>query len=183
MDAGMHFDVGRWKLDVRRSHSPSSFASGFTLIELILVMLILSIVAALVVPSLRNFGTGRTNKDAADQIVNLTRYARDQAVIQAREYRLNFDPAHAVVWLTMEDGGVYQPPTDDFGKQFNVGQGESISTDAPNHKDGVYVEFRPTGRTDPARIWLTDKMGGTIEVACASATDGYALVPAAEMTR
>lgn len=147
------------------------------------MMVILAIVAALIVPSLRAFGVGRNNSNTATLIVGLAHYARTQAVTEGRTYRLNFDPAGNAVWLTLEDGGVFQSPSSDYGQRFNLPEGEQLRTDAAAHPDGQYVEFHATGRTDPAHVWLTDKLGDKIEVACASATELYRILPAAEMTQ
>ncbi len=88
---------------------------GFTLIELIMVMAIIAIIAAIVAPSLRGFGIGRKTNDAADQIVALAQYAHVQAISQGRTYRLNFDPLARTYWLTMQYGGAFQPPPNEFG--------------------------------------------------------------------
>jgi len=45
------------------------------------------------------------------------------------------------------------------------------------HQDVLpYVEFEPSGRTDPAQIRLTDKLGGEIDIECPSATEGFRIV-------
>jgi Tfp pilus assembly protein FimT len=42
------------------------------------------------------------------------------------------------------------------------------------HAQGqVYVEFQPTGRTDPATIRLDDAEGHSVQIVCASPTDGF----------
>src|SRR3954469_22536616 len=85
---------------------PSSFilsASAFTLLELILVMTILTLVVTLLAPSLRGFGIGRANHNAATMVVSLAKYARTQAASEGRTYRLNLDPQSRAFWLTAED--------------------------------------------------------------------------------
>jgi prepilin-type N-terminal cleavage/methylation domain-containing protein len=45
--------------------------------------------------------------------------------------------------------------------------------------DSHYIEFTPTGRTDPMTIEITDGSGHSIQIACASPTEGFHVVEAA----
>src|SRR5437763_11469882 len=66
-----------------RVHSRPLAVSGrraFTLIELILVMALMSIVIALIAPSLSNFFRSRTLDSEARRFVSLTRYVQSRAV-------------------------------------------------------------------------------------------------------
>ena len=162
--------------------SRPSNPTGFTLIELILVLAILAIVAAAVIPSLRVFGAGRSNNDMATLVIGLANYARTQAIAEGRTYRLNLDAR--TLWLTADLDGTFQPPDSDFGKRFEAANGVQLWSDvAPHDPDGQFIEFHASGRTDPARIKLTDKMGGTIEVACVSATELFSIVPLSEASQ
>jgi type II secretion system protein H len=80
-----------------RSNTPRR--AGFTLIELVLVMGLLTIVLAVAFPSLRNFFRGRHLDSEARRFLSLTRYAQSRAVsegvpmvlwidVQARTYGL-----------------------------------------------------------------------------------------------
>jgi type II secretion system protein H len=162
---------------LRRSKS-----SGFTLVELILVLAILALVAAAVAPSLRGFGVGRSNSDTATRILALAKYARSEAVNDGRTYRLNFDVNELAFWLTVQNGGAFQPAVGDFGDRYQAGDGVArLQVDLPAQPDGVYVAFGPTGRTDPVQIRLTDKLGGVIGLACLSATEEFRILRPEEM--
>lgn len=54
--------------------------AGFTLIELVLVMLLLAVVLAFAVPSLTRFTTQRTLEDETTRFLALTRFARNEAM-------------------------------------------------------------------------------------------------------
>ncbi len=100
------------------------FPAGFTLVELIVVMVILAIVAGVVAPSLSHFRMGRSNANTANQIVALAQYARTQSASEGRTYRLNFDPDHGEFWLTAQGpSGTYDPPNGDYGQHFDVSDG------------------------------------------------------------
>jgi prepilin-type N-terminal cleavage/methylation domain-containing protein len=96
---------------------------GFTLIELILVMVIMAVAAALVIPSLRGFTIARTTDNATTLILSLAEYARVQAVSEGRDYRLNFDTQSETVWLTVLDDGTYGPPNNDYNEHFKLPKG------------------------------------------------------------
>jgi len=151
--------------------------------ELILVMLIIAIAAALLAPSLVSFQAGRANNDSATLILSLAGYARTQAVSQGRTYRLNLDLSKNAVWLTAGNAGVFTGLTDDYGQQFPISAASQMKTDIALRADGQYVEFQSNGRTEPAKIWLTDKYGRTVEVACDSSTEMFRIVPTAEMSQ
>lgn len=171
-------------MQITAMHNRRSNPTGFTLMELILVMVILAIVVAAVAPSLRVFGVGRSNNDVATLIVSLAGYARTQAVTEGRTYRLNIDPPSRAVWLTADTNGDFQPPTSDLGSRYVAAEGIQLWTDvAARPPDGQYIEFHPSGRTDPARIRLTDKLGGTIDVACTSATEMFRILSPEEAAR
>jgi prepilin-type N-terminal cleavage/methylation domain-containing protein len=177
---------------------------GFTLIELIMVMVILAIAVGAVAPTLRTFTEGRKTKDAASQIVGLAAYARTQSISEGRIYRMYFDATDRQYWLAADNGGSFGPPTGDFGQKFatpansrmqvdvtqavtplaeqdNLTQG--MGSNQPKQDINPYVQFLPSGRTDPVKIILTDSLGTVIEIACQTPTEGFRIVPPAEMTQ
>jgi len=168
-------------LEIEMLYSRSR-TSGFTLIELILVMLILVFVVAMIAPSLRGFGVGRRKNDMATLIVGVANYARTQAVTEGRTYRLSFDPQNPAFQLTVQAGTVFQPLRNDYGNRVDFVDGIRVKTDIAQQPDGVHIDFHPDGRTDPAHIWLTDKLGDSIEVACESATEMFRVLTPQEMT-
>ncbi|MGD0464131.1 MAG: type II secretion system protein [Tepidisphaeraceae bacterium] len=191
--------------------------SGFTLIELILVMLIIAIAAGMLAPALGTFTAGRAVDNLSRQIVAVAQYAHAQAISEARTYRLNFDEGSRQFWLTADDGGgTFNPVKGDFSSRTTAPEGVRMQvqvTPQPNtnlllpqnvqqqqipqsgtslngqqagaagsimqnlHAQGLYVEFQSTGRTDPATIVLTDAGGHTTQVACASPTEMFQVVP------
>jgi len=164
----------------RRSHP-----AAFTLIELIMVLVILTLVVAAVAPKLRMFGAGQSMKDRARLIVGLAQYCRTQAVTQGHTYRLNVEPSTRKMWITTDNGsGTYEAPGNEFGAQFELPDNLSMTSDFPTHDpDGQYAEFRPNGRTDPGKVQLTNGDGDIVEVSCASPTELFRVLPPGEVTK
>jgi hypothetical protein len=104
-------------------------------------------------------------------------------VSEGRTYRLNFDPSKNVVWLTAGNAGIFAALNNDYGDQFPMSTVSQMKTDITARSDGTYVEFQSNGRTEPAKIWLTDNYSRTVEVACESSTEAFRIVPTAEVSQ
>ncbi len=77
-------------------------SSGFTLIELTLVLVIMAAVFALVIPRLRD--PGRSELEAQSHHLVLTfRLLRSEAVLNGSAYRLNYDLDEQRYWVTPGD--------------------------------------------------------------------------------
>ena len=67
--------------------------NGFTLIELILVILILGIIAGVAVPSIRGIMDETTLDEATQEVVNALRYARNLAIQDNSTRLVDFNPS------------------------------------------------------------------------------------------
>ncbi|CAA9403069.1 MAG: hypothetical protein AVDCRST_MAG64-1828, partial [uncultured Phycisphaerae bacterium] len=168
---------------------------GFTLMELILVLLILTVIVGITIPSLRGPAAKRGIDECSGQLLALAQYARSQAVSEGVAYRLNVDAANGVYYLTRQDGPDFYELGHEFGRQFEVPEGIEVQWDdafltqqlqaaeatgqvLPERVAAAvpYVEFRPSGRTDPALIRLTDRDGEVTQVLCPSSTETFRIV-------
>ena len=100
---------------------------GFTLLELVLVMMIVMAALALAAPSMGGWGRTTKVRDAGDQFLAVTRWARSQAIADARIYRLNIDSDAGRYWLTMQEGETFVELGKNFGQAFAVPDGFSIA--------------------------------------------------------
>jgi type II secretion system protein H len=148
--------------------------SGFTLLELVLVLTILAVVLAAVAPTLSGFAAGRKPQDAAAQFVALARYARSQAIADGSTYRILFDPAQSRWWLAGEDSG-NNPITGPYGRMFVAAEGVQMETDAPVVNGVPTLHFEPTGRSEPAAVRFIGPRS-TVQVECVLPIDEFHVV-------
>jgi len=155
-------------------------AGGFTLLELILVLLIISVVLAMAAPSLRGFVRGRRTADAASQLLAMTQWARSQAAAEGCLYRLNVDAQAGTYWLSVERGGAFVKLDGEYGRHFRLPDGVTASLETPANNSAAYIRFRPNGRCDEATIELRGRQGEVFRVTCDSATERFRIASAEE---
>src|ERR1700754_2627111 len=124
-----------------RSNQPR----GFTLIELIIVLMIITVVVDIVSPNLTGFTLGRMNRNTATGILAMTHYARTKAVTEGRTYRLNYDERAGTMYITYEPAGAIVTPGDEFNAPLTIDSRIRVETDIPKQTDGQYIEFHATG--------------------------------------
>ncbi|MBI1371550.1 MAG: type II secretion system protein GspH [Phycisphaera sp.] len=152
-------------------------AAGFTLIELIVVMLIIATTLAIAAPSLRGFARGQALDQAARSIVTLTDYARDMAISEGRPYRLTLDAERNTYRLTAQNGGVYETLGTDLGRTFEI----PVSIDArwvtpvEGDVEGT-ITFDPGGRGDTAEIVLVAPGGYGVSIRNDSPAERFHIV-------
>ncbi len=147
-------------------------------------MTIMTIMVAIIAPSLRGFAIGRRTNNAANAIVSLSNFARAQSASESRRYRLNIDASNRAAWLTYEDdNGNFVGSNNDNAQRYEADPGVTMRTDLSQQADGVYVEFKPTGRCDPASVEFMDAIGNDIVVSCQSPTELFHILPSGAAVR
>ncbi|WP_428937146.1 pilus assembly FimT family protein [Fontivita pretiosa] len=177
----------------------SARLGGFTLLELVLVLVIIATVMAMAAPSLRGFSRGARQRDTAEELLAMTRWARTYATTQGVVCRLNIDTAAGRFWLSEQQpgSGQFTQIGSSFGRVYTAPAGVQIEVlpprDAllPGRQDAaamqqtqrivtagstVAIDFYPTGRTRPVRIRLTDEGRYPIEIECASPAELFHIV-------
>lgn len=161
---------------------PLSCPDGFTLLELILVMVIISTVLAMAAPSLRGFFSSRKIHDAAANILSLVRYARSQAISEGLTYRLNIDSEKGVYWLTSNREGAFSELNKEFGREFLLPADTTVKLEKEDDKTKAekYIAFFPQGMAETGTITLTDRSGDVIEITSPSPAETYRIVESEE---
>lgn len=151
---------------------------GFTLLELVLVLLVAALMLAMAVPALRPFVAGREAEQAAGELVAMARLARSLAISEAREYRMHVDAEYGELWLShaeMEAGERLEMP-----RARPVVLPEDVwltwLADAQTAGRG-YVRFMPDGRCDPSTFELLGRRGDPVYVASRAGHEAYAVRP------
>jgi len=151
-------------------------SAGFTLLELVLVMLIMCTVLGMAAPSLRGFFASRKTADAATQIVALTQLARSLAVCEGRLYRLNVDCESGSYWLTAQRFGAFERVKRDYGRTFLLPDGTACELERDDDvASRDYIQFYPDGSQDAATIVLADRQGSTLAIACPSPAESFSV--------
>jgi prepilin-type N-terminal cleavage/methylation domain-containing protein len=177
LSAGLPRRTSVWSRNQQSAFSNHRFKTGFTLLELILVMVILSTVLAMAAPSLRGFFASRRSEDTAAQILALTRLARSQAISEGVIYRLNFDTQKRTYWLTAQQAGAFEKLDTGFGRVFTLPKDVILELEELEEKDrDVFLAFTPHGTATAGTIRLIDRSGRAIEVTCPTTTESFSIV-------
>jgi type II secretion system protein H len=157
----------------------SQRAPGFTLVELILVMGLLAIVAALSAPLLSNSIRQRNLDDEATRLVAMTEYAREEAASQGIPMVVSFDERSRTVIVEPKTGfeadekRILQYP---LGAEIQLSIQDARRT---NRGDRAAVEFTPEGvpTSDSAEVFeLKDRYNGAVSVTRTADRWGYEIV-------
>lgn len=148
--------------------------SGFTLIELIAVLMIVALVMAIAAPNLRGFARGARLRDAAADFVASTQFARLNSATTAATHR-----------ILVEGGGMNWTMEIQEGEAFQRVEGPDAHPDQPlpegyrveiTDLSGApleAIEFYPTGRTTPARVRITNPDGKYLDLEAVTPTDAF----------
>ena len=136
-----------------------SSQAGFTLIELIAVMIIIGLVLAVVFPRFSGMGTTYLKTDAS-KLQTLITYLYEAAETRNLYYRMNFDmEGESVLVESSRDGVEFIPEADRglgvlrFSPGVDLAEVEVAGLGTTNTGE-LRVVFTPTGRTRPFRVNL-----------------------------
>ncbi len=120
---------------------------GFTLIELILVMLVLSTVLALAAPRLSGFMWGRNLQEEVRRLLALSRYGRSLAVSQSTPMHLWVNPEEGSYGLAPFAGYTVEDEKD-FTYHLPEGMRFEVDSDQLDENGRSYISFWPDGTID-----------------------------------
>lgn len=167
---------------------PSSRRRGFTLIELILVMIVVFTLATIVAPRFSDFFPALQVRKSTEHLLAWARKARAEAALTGNRQRLYLDSSKRRFWIEHEPRPIKQPGNfvalsgawaEELlpdGVEFESIEG--AETDAAG--GGRYVEFRPDGTSSEATVILSNDVGDRQTLRVEAATSKITIEQAAE---
>ncbi|HEY2933291.1 MAG TPA: prepilin-type N-terminal cleavage/methylation domain-containing protein [Acidobacteriota bacterium] len=139
-------------------HNPQSSIrnpSGFSLLEVIVVLLIVSIAGAVVMPSMRTGLSGMRLEAKGRDLATLCRSARILAVGQQSVYRVAVERDKNRIFLA----DAYHEKVRDFELTDEI-QIDAVKYEGnDDHEQVLFINFYPNGRADEAEVWLKNNRG------------------------
>ncbi len=141
---------------------------GFTLLELLIVMLVISLVLALSYPSLSRGSTALHLRAAGRDVLNTFRYAREKAVSEQIGMKVTVDREKQRLFLSnyLGDGNrEYVLPPDVKIQRIARANNEIL-------EGALVVRFLPNGSADSAEIMLQSDTGSSLRIISDPITGG-----------
>jgi len=167
---------------------PPAGRRGFTLVELIAVMVLLLTVASLVTPRMSAFFRGRALSGEAQRVLSLLHYARSQAATEAVPVVVWFDPVRLAYGVEPAPGfgGLGEVRRLEFTLEPSLRvevavTGPELVSEQDDERLGLAgdrpaIRFNPDGFPDPAappRVVLRQNEGSALEIALTANRLGY----------
>jgi general secretion pathway protein H len=141
--------------------STISHSRGFTLIELVVVIVVLGVMIGLVIPTMGEM-TGANLRRSTRHLTGMIRFLRDDAQAKKAVYRLRFDIQGGHYWaealtVTSEETAEFKRLPSAISTEASLsGQTTFRDVKAGSHPDDPYILFTPDGWVEKAFIHLRD---------------------------
>ena len=141
---------------------------GFTLLELLIVVLVIAMVLAVSYPSLSRGSASIHLRTTGRDVLNTFRYAREKAVTEQIGMKVTVDRQHQRLILANDlgDGSrTYPMPTDVKIHRIALGGNEIMEGPVP-------VRFLPNGSSDAVEVLLKSDAGSFLRIISDPITGG-----------
>jgi len=132
---------------------------AFTLLELLIVMVIISMVFAFVGPRLADSLTKLNSKTAAKKIASCLRYARSRTVSEKVRYLCEFDFEKKTVTIEKQKPGSLEPqtPNPEPAPAYHLPEGVRFKAAAGDTEAVFQIVFYPVGNSSGGEIIVSDE--------------------------
>lgn len=146
---------------------------GFSLLELLVVLMVITIIAAAVIPVFSGAFANLQRDHAIRDIVAMMKYAQERAIADSVEHRVYLDEENGRFWLMrlkgIEDGEkIFVNPAEPWGTPQSLPdkvEFQRLTAQRDRDRDAHYVAFYPTGACDYATIRIVDDDRNRIQIA------------------
>ncbi len=138
--------------------------TGFTFLELIVVLALLAIISAIIVPVYVRSMNGIQMRSARNDLIGTLRYIQELSVQESREYRLYIDAVNGLYWVKvmakLVDGDkIFEPVEETWGAVTKLPD-QFVITNVKARKDrgdrALFIACQPNGASDHAVISVRD---------------------------
>jgi prepilin-type N-terminal cleavage/methylation domain-containing protein len=150
---------------------------GFTLLELILVMLIIGLMLTVVVPSMGGLLKSQRLDQCARTVAGMLKEARVRAAADAMAYRLVIDTEDNTCWLEALTPTGFARPAWSVGKILELGDDLTLDLEGGS-EDGTLLTVRvePDGMAELAQVTITRTRDGEQRaVYCPTPTEAFVI--------
>ena len=141
---------------------------GFTLLELVMVLLVIGFAVTLSYPSLSRGSASLQLRASSRDVLNTMRYARETAITRQVGMRVTIDKELSRLTLTDELGSGAR----EFKLPWEVSVDRILVAGNEVLEGPAVVRFRPNGSSDPTEIRLRSTTGGVVSVVTDPITGG-----------
>jgi prepilin-type N-terminal cleavage/methylation domain-containing protein len=138
---------------------------GFTLVEVIAVVIILSVLSSAVVPMFSGSMRNLRRTSSLDHVENMIKFAHERAIMGGVEHRFYMDVDKSMYWVAYLDGfdsqstKIFLPLAERFGEVQLLPDGmtfERPKARQDRQLNAYFVAFYGSGACDDARVTVHD---------------------------
>ncbi len=138
--------------------------TGFTFLELIVVLALLAVISSIIVPVYIRSMNGIQMRSARDSLIGTLRFIQELSVRESREYRLYIDVKNNLYWVmrmaeVVDNEKRFEPIAETWGAKTQLPD-QFVITNLKARKEkpekALFIACQPNGASDKAEISVRD---------------------------